>query len=151
MRNAEVVPLANPLSSDMDVLRPSLIPGLLNTLRHNVSRKNYDAALFEVGRVFVNVNGHTKEERHVAIALTGQRAQSFWSGDDRDAKFDAMDLKGIVEDVIEHFGKALNLRETFRHQNKWLQHAPSACKAFGKDCPYVDVCLVHRTAGHRPQ
>ena len=44
--------LANPLSSDMDVLRPSLLPGLIHSLRHNVSRKNYDVALFEIGRVF---------------------------------------------------------------------------------------------------
>ena len=50
--SAEVVALANPLSSDMDVLRPSLLPGLIHSLRHNLSRKNYDVALFEVGRVF---------------------------------------------------------------------------------------------------
>ncbi len=102
--DAEIVPLANPLSSDMDVLRPSLLPGLIHSLRHNVSRKNYDVALFEIGRVFTNVNGQTKEERRVAIAITGQRALSFWSGGERDAKFDAMDLKGIVEDLLEHFG-----------------------------------------------
>jgi phenylalanyl-tRNA synthetase beta chain len=101
---AEVVKLANPLSADMDVLRPSLLPGLLDTLRHNLNRKNYDVALFEIGRVFTNVNGQPKEERRVAIALTGQRALAFWSGDDRDAKFDAMDLKGLVEDLLEHFG-----------------------------------------------
>src|ERR1043165_5502054 len=37
-----LVRLANPLSSDMNVLRPSLLPGLIDSLRHNVSRKNYD-------------------------------------------------------------------------------------------------------------
>ena len=36
----------------MNVLRPSLLPGLLDALRHNLSRKTYDVALFEVGRVF---------------------------------------------------------------------------------------------------
>ena len=104
MRSAESVMLANPLSSDMDALRPSLLPGLIHSLRHNVSRKNYDVALFEIGRVFANVNGQTRENRSVAIALTGQRALNFWSGDDRDAKFDAYDLKGIVEEFIEQFG-----------------------------------------------
>ncbi|MFM8469678.1 MAG: phenylalanine--tRNA ligase subunit beta [Limisphaerales bacterium] len=103
-KSEEIVALANPLSSDMDVLRPSLLPGLIHSLRHNLNRKNNDVALFEIGRVFTNVNGQTKEERRVAIALTGQRALAFWSGDDRDAKFDAMDLKGLVEDVLEHFG-----------------------------------------------
>ncbi len=103
-KSEEVVALSNPLSSDMDVLRPSLLPGLIHSLRHNLNRKNNDVALFEMGRVFTSVNGQPKEERRVAIALTGQRAPAFWSGDDRDAKFDAMDLKGLVEDVLEHFG-----------------------------------------------
>jgi phenylalanyl-tRNA synthetase beta chain len=100
----EIVALANPLSADMDVLRPSLLPGLIHSLRHNVSRKNYDAALFEIGRVFTSVNGQTKENRNVAIAITGQRALNFWSGDERDAKFDAYDLKGLVEEFLEQFG-----------------------------------------------
>jgi phenylalanyl-tRNA synthetase beta chain len=100
----EIVALANPLSSDMDVLRPSLLPGLIHSLRHNVSRKNYDVALFEIGRVFTNVNGQTKENRSVAIAITGQRALPFWSGEARDAKFDAYDLKGLVEEMLEQFG-----------------------------------------------
>ena len=105
MQNAEeIVSLANPLSVDMDVLRPSLLPGLIHSLRHNVSRKNYDVALFEIGRVFKNENGQTKENRNFAIAITGQRALNFWSGDDRDAKFDAFDLKGLVEEFIEQFG-----------------------------------------------
>jgi phenylalanyl-tRNA synthetase beta chain len=107
VRNAkdeEIVALANPLSSDMDVLRPSLLPGLIHSLRHNVSRKNYDVALFEIGRVFNSQNGATKEERRVAIALTGQRAMNFWSGDERNAKFDAFDLKGLLEEFLEQFG-----------------------------------------------
>jgi phenylalanyl-tRNA synthetase beta chain len=102
--NDELVALANPLSSDMDVLRPSLLPGLIHSLRHNVSRKNHDVALFEIGRVFTSVNGQTREQRNIAIAITGQRALNFWSGDARDAKFDAYDLKGLVEEFIEQFG-----------------------------------------------
>jgi phenylalanyl-tRNA synthetase beta chain len=104
MRSAESVMLANPLSSDMDVLRSSLLPGLIHSLRHNVSRKNYDVALFEIGRAVANANGKSREERRAAIALTGQRAMNFWSGADRDAKFDAYDLKGIVEEFLEQFG-----------------------------------------------
>ena len=100
----DIVALANPLSADMDILRPSLLPGLIHSLRHNVSHKNYDVALFEIGRVFTNVNGQTKEERRVAIALTGQRALPFWSGNERGAKFDAYDLKGFAEDLLEQFG-----------------------------------------------
>jgi len=116
MENAELVALANPLSADMDVLRPSLLPGLIHSLRHNLSRKNYDVTLFEVGRVFAHGGDASpkrpdgsasrpyREERRVAIALTGQRALPFWSGGERDAKFDASDLKGLLEEFFEQFG-----------------------------------------------
>lgn len=103
-RDEEIVALANPLSADMDVLRPSLLPGLLNILRHNASRQRDDLALFEIGRVFTQAGGKLLEERRVAIALIGQRAPNFWAGENRDAKFEISDLKGIVEEVMEHFG-----------------------------------------------
>jgi phenylalanyl-tRNA synthetase beta chain len=99
-----LVALANPLSNDMNVLRPSLLPGLLDTLRHNLTRKNGELALFEVGRVFLMQNGQVKEERRVAFALTGLRNQTFWSGLERDAKFDVFDLKGLLEEFLEQFG-----------------------------------------------
>jgi phenylalanyl-tRNA synthetase beta chain len=115
------VRLANPLSSEMDVLRPSLLPGLLQSLRHNIARKNYDVALFEIGRVFKRAAsaslagssdkhgrpqdaGGTLEDRRIAIALTGQRSSLFWSGAEREARFDMSDLKGIVEEFFEQFG-----------------------------------------------
>ena len=103
-RVAESVVLSNPLSADMDLLRPSLMPGLIHSLRHNVSRKNYEVALFEIGRVFIAQNGGAKEERRVAIALTGQRSAGFWSGAERDSKFDIADLKGLLEEFLEQFG-----------------------------------------------
>jgi phenylalanyl-tRNA synthetase beta chain len=109
------VALENPLSSDMNVLRPSLLPGLLDSLRHNLHHKNGDVALFEVGRVFLGVAGGSqpppavgshgfKEQRRVAIAITGARSPLFWSGGEREAKFDAFDLKGVVESLFEKLG-----------------------------------------------
>ncbi len=116
LASGSVVALANPLSSDMNVLRPSLLPGLLDALRHNIARKNYDVALFEIGRVFESAasgpsakgsrsdaNGMV-EERRLALALVGQRRPSFWSGAEREAKFDLSDLKGLVEEFLEQFG-----------------------------------------------
>jgi phenylalanyl-tRNA synthetase beta chain len=99
-----LVMLANPLSSEMNTLRPSLLPGLLDSLRHNVSRKNESVALFEVGRVFARAGNQAKESRRVALALTGARHPLFWSGEDRAARFDLYDLKGLVEEFLEQFG-----------------------------------------------
>src|SRR5262249_31490683 len=113
------VPLANPLSSDMNVLRPSLMPGLLDALRHNLSHQNHDVALFELGRVFVDKRvgrlsppasspspqpGEINEQRRIALAITGQRNLMFWAGAERDAKFDLYDLKGALEEFFEQFG-----------------------------------------------
>ncbi len=104
MAGGAPIPLSNPLSSDMNVLRPSLLPGLLDALRHNVNHKTCDIALFEVGRVFIGIDGQRREERRVAIALTGQRNPLFWSGGEREAKFDLYDLKGLLEEFLEQFG-----------------------------------------------
>ena len=101
---AQPVALENPLSSDMNVLRPSLMPGLLDALRQNVNRKNNDVAFFEIGRVFAPAYDSVREERRVAIALTGQRHPVFWSGEERGARFDIYDLKGLLEEFLEQLG-----------------------------------------------
>lgn len=113
---SEIVPLENPLSADMNVLRPSLLPGLLDSLRHNVSRKTEDVALFEVGRVFTKPTSHGEsaakdkngpavlERRRVAMALTGRRNSPFWTGENRDALYDLFDLKGIIEEFLDCYG-----------------------------------------------
>jgi phenylalanyl-tRNA synthetase beta chain len=116
-KEEDLVTLANPLSSEMDVLRPSLIPGLLEALRHNLHHKTGDVALFEIGSVFQRATSvpaarggrqetgrGLKEKQFVAIAMTGHRQPPFWSGDHRDTKLDLYDLKGVLEEFLEQFG-----------------------------------------------
>jgi len=109
--------LANPLSSDMNVLRPALLPGLLTALQRNIHHRNHDLALFEIGRVFARKQNSSVEERRVAMALTGRRQAPFWSGENRDAKLDIYDLKGCLEEFFEQFGvRGLNyVRRTEAH------------------------------------
>jgi phenylalanyl-tRNA synthetase beta chain len=101
---ATAVHLENPLSSEMNVLRPSLLPGLLDALQRNLHHQIANIRLFEIGRVFQLVNNSNSEEGHLAIAITGNRSASFWSGSDREAKLDIYDLKGIIEALLEHLG-----------------------------------------------
>src|SRR6266571_3467747 len=68
------------------------------------NRKNHDVALFEIGRVFLQSNAQSREERRLAIALTGQRNPPFWSGAERGAKFDLHDLKGMLEEFLDQIG-----------------------------------------------
>ena len=127
----EPAPLENPLSSDMNVLRPSLLPGLLDALRHNASHKNNNLALFEIGRVFVSGAGKVAEERRLGIALTGLRNPPFWSGGERDAKFDIYDLKGLLDGFLEELG--LRGVTYARHPDSSALYVESAAIQLGKN------------------
>ncbi len=101
---AQVQMLANPLSSDMDALRPSVLPGLIDSLSHNSRQFQTDTALFEIGRVFVKSGTTVTEELRLGIALTGRRSPIFWSGEERDASLDIYDLKGTLEELFDAIG-----------------------------------------------
>jgi phenylalanyl-tRNA synthetase beta chain len=88
----EVVPIANPLSENFGVLRPSLIPGLVGAVAHNRRREQRDVRLFEIGGRFSRRGG---ERRAIACAWTGAIGDDHWSGGTRDV--DYFDLQGIVE------------------------------------------------------
>jgi phenylalanyl-tRNA synthetase beta chain len=134
---SELAALANPLSSDMDVLRPSLLPGLIRCLQHNIHHKNPDVALFEIGRVFEKTGGEFNELRRLGIALTGARDPGFWSGENRGAKFDSFDLKGIIEELLEELG-IRGVAFTRRDENSEL-FLESATLALGGKLPLGEM------------
>ena len=101
---AQLIRLANPLSDAMNVLRPTLLVGLLDAVKHNHARRNLDVALFEIGRTFRRSEGKLRENLLVSLALTGSRYLPFWQGEDRDAPVDVFDLKGVVEEFLAQFG-----------------------------------------------
>jgi len=82
----------------------------LDSLRNNLRHRNEDVALFEIGRVFSKATAQSgtqsgvREQRRLALALTGRRAAAFWSGADREARNDIYDLKGILEEFFDQFG-----------------------------------------------
>jgi phenylalanyl-tRNA synthetase beta chain len=98
------VPILNPLTVDQSVMRTSLVPGLLETVRTNVVYGVKDLRLFESGKVFV----HTKadalphEEPFLAAVMTGLMNQKEWYCEERSADF--YDIKGIVEALLKTLG-----------------------------------------------
>ena len=90
------VAIANPLSELFAVLRPSLLPGLIESLSHNRRREQRDIRLFEVGTRFTTTLGET---RSVAIGWTGAASAEHWSGSGRPA--DLYDLLGVVQRVAD--------------------------------------------------
>ena len=124
----DCVALEYPLSSDMNVLRPSLLPGLLDVLRHNVNHRNTDVAVFEIGRVFVPGENQTQESRRLAIAWTGSRQLGFWKGGAKAEKVDVFDLKGLVDTFLDTFGiRGFSWRTETCGQNEFFVEKASLC------------------------
>jgi phenylalanyl-tRNA synthetase beta chain len=96
--------LRNPLSHERSVLRPTLVPGLLELLAGNLRHQSPDVRCFEVGRVFASggPEGLAREELRVGIALTGMRSSRAWS-QKREAA-DLYDAKGMAEHALVALG-----------------------------------------------
>ncbi|MCP4669744.1 MAG: phenylalanine--tRNA ligase subunit beta [Desulfobacula sp.] len=93
--------ILNPISDQMSVLRSSLIPGLLETMRKNIAQQADSLKLFEIGKIFVATQkGSLPEENEVVSALiTGNRSDQSWYS--KKVKFDFFDLKGVVEGLLQ--------------------------------------------------
>ncbi len=119
----DLVPIANPLSENFAVLRPSALPSLVDAVAHNRRREQRDVRLFEVGARFSRTAG---ERRSLACAWTGAAQDEHWSGGARDVDF--FDMKGVVERI----GNALRLEVmTEAHREPWLVAGRSAAVVAG--------------------
>jgi phenylalanyl-tRNA synthetase beta chain len=94
--DGDVVPIANPLSENFAVLRPSALPGLVAAVAHNRRREQRDVRLFEIGARFSRARG---ERRSLAFAWTGAVGADHWSGGTR--AIDYFDIQGVVQRVCE--------------------------------------------------
>jgi phenylalanyl-tRNA synthetase beta chain len=107
-----LVEIANPLSEKFAVLRPSLLPGLLDALIYNCRRQAASVRLFELGSVF----GRDAERHFVGWMLTGPR-EDHWSAKTGAADF--FDAKGIAELLAE--ACKVTLRAELSDESPWFQ------------------------------
>jgi phenylalanyl-tRNA synthetase beta chain len=96
------VPLRNPLTEKFAVLRPSLLPGLVDAVVHNLRRGSDDVRLFEVGAVF----SPSGEGTRAGWVLTGSRGPH-WSGSA--GSIDFSDVKGVAELIAGASGAPLEI------------------------------------------
>lgn len=99
---AEIVSVLNPLSELFAVLRPSLLPGLVDSLGHNRRRGQRDVRLFELAARFPREGG---ERAALGLAWMGAAVPEHWSGKPRNVDF--FDMKGAVETIGSALGLAL--------------------------------------------
>jgi phenylalanyl-tRNA synthetase beta chain len=98
----EPVALSNPISADMAVMRTSLWPGLIATLRRNLQRQQPRVRLFESGLRFRREGGELVQQPGLAGAVAGSRWPEQW-GQNED-KVDFFDIKGDVEALLLDLG-----------------------------------------------
>ncbi len=96
---AEPLAVSNPISSDMAVMRGSLLPGLLHTAQYNLHRQQSRLKLFELGLGFAQCDGQLAQTPRIAGLLVGLRRPESWHSDSRDA-FDFYDIKADVQKLI---------------------------------------------------
>lgn len=95
---ADVVALANPLSAELGVMRPRLLPGLVDALARNAARQQARVRLFEIGKVFADgTGGPPRETPRLAAVARGDAAATQWGVDARTVDFH--DLKGDLESL----------------------------------------------------
>lgn len=103
---AQYLKLANPLSSEREYLRRSLLPTLLEALSQNL-RERERVLLFEIGRVYLRREGELlpDEPRRLAIAMAGARDPQSWLTP-RSEPMDFFDLKGVIETLLARLNAA---------------------------------------------
>ena len=103
-KKRSVEKILNPISEEMSVLRTSLLPGLLDTMRRNNYQQIDDLKIFETGHVFfAGQKGVQPEEKEMMSALwTGARSELSWHSKKIDCDF--FDIKGAVEGLLNGLG-----------------------------------------------
>ena len=107
----QLVTMMNPLSSDLNVMRQTLLFGGLESIAHNANRKNPNLRFFEFGNCYQYdpekqndddpIRAYS-EESHLGIWLTGKRVEGSWAHANEDSSF--YELKAYVENVLRRIG-----------------------------------------------
>ena len=96
------VGILNPLSSDLDVLRQTILFNALEAVAHNQNRKVEDVKLFEFGNVYAKYAEKYVETQQLCIVLSGNRHIERWNTPSKEVSF--FTLKGVVELILNKLG-----------------------------------------------
>lgn len=95
------VKLLNPLSSDLSVMRQSMLSGLLENTAYNINRKTSDIKLFEFGKIYNKTEEH-QENYRLAILMSGNKSHENWATQEEKTNF--FTLKGKVFEIFKRLG-----------------------------------------------
>ena len=124
------VKILNPLSSDLNVMRQSLLFGGLESIAYNINRKNADLKLYEFGNCYQH-NAENKKEGetlaaysedfHLGIWITGQQHASSWAIADHKSSF--YELKAYVDNILRRMGVSSEKLNIIEHKDDLFSDA----------------------------
>ncbi|QCS51743.1 phenylalanine--tRNA ligase subunit beta [Priestia flexa] len=137
LNTASTVRLAMPMSEDRIVLRQSLVPHLLEAVKHNNARQTDSIALYETGSVFLGTEeGQLPiEEERVAGAITGLWHSHSWQGEKKAADFYV--AKGVVEGLLSALGLDNHIEYKPTNQEGMHPGRTAAVVLNGQEAGYV--------------
>ncbi len=96
------VAILNPLSSDLSVLRQSLLFSGLEAISYNINRRNNDLKFYEFGKSYKKVDNTYNEEKHLAVFITGDKTSESWI--EKSQKSDFFLMKAYLTTIFERLG-----------------------------------------------
>ncbi|MDQ1155274.1 phenylalanyl-tRNA synthetase beta subunit [Brevundimonas sp. SORGH_AS 993] len=131
--------LENPIAADLDCMRPSALPNLTQAAARNAARGFADAALFEIGPIYLGDG--PGDQRTVIAGLVAPHAARHWAGPDEDALFA---LKGDLTAVLEEIGAPVASLQLVQGQNRdWWHPGRSARLQLGPKNVMVEFGELH--------
>jgi len=130
--------LENPISEDLKVMRPSLLPGLLSAVRRNLDRGAASVRLFEIGRRYLEDGEHPS----LVLVLAGEREPRGWATG-KGRAFDAFDAKAICLDLLREAGAPVDNLMVMGEAGEFYHPGQSATLRLGPKNRIASFGMLH--------
>jgi len=135
----EKLVVENPIAADLDCMRPSALPNLIQAAARNAARGHADAALFEIGPIYLD--DQPNGQRTVIAGLIAPRSARHWGGGAEDALFA---LKGDLIALLDQLGAPTASLQLVQGQNRdWWHPGRSARLQLGPKNVMVEFGALH--------
>ncbi|MFN9375821.1 MAG: phenylalanine--tRNA ligase subunit beta [Novosphingobium sp.] len=135
--------LANPISEDLKVMRPSLLPGLLSAAKRNGDRGAAGLRLFELGRRYLRgTSGHSDERLTLGAVLAGEKTPRGWATG-KAATFDAFDAKAEALALLAEAGAPVDNLQVMGEAGAQFHPGQSATLRLGPKTVLARFGMLH--------
>ncbi len=139
----EVWSLANPISEDLKVMRPSLLPGLLSAAKRNADRGASGLRLFELGRRYLRgEGGHSDERLTLGVVLAGEKTPRGWASG-KAQSFDAFDAKAEALALLAEAGAPVDNLQVMGEAGAQFHPGQSATLRLGPKTVLARFGILH--------